>query len=556
MFLLMSLWFIFSLKIIFLDWELMSVGSLKFNFPIYLDYMTILFIFLVILISFLIIIYSYSYMQDDMYKWRFMFILTLFVVSMIFFLISPNLVSMLLGWDGLGLVSYCLVIHYQNFKSNCSGLLTALSNRIGDCFLILSICFFMNYGCWNYLFLIEDLKMSLVFLLIFCAITKSAQIPFSSWLPAAMAAPTPVSSLVHSSTLVTAGVYLLIRFSNYLFFNSMCLNFVVNLGCLTTLMAGLCALFEMDLKKIVALSTLSQLGLMMSGFILCSKDLVFFHLFMHALFKASMFMCVGNFIHMNLNCQDLRFYGNLGVLSPLIIIYFSVSNLCLCGLPFLCGFFSKDLILEMLFLNQYNFFLLILFFLGVMLTIMYTFRVLFFVLSLSLNLYSSFLNFDKNKYMIFSIFFLYLSSIFFGYFYSSIVLVPMNLIVLPLYLKLLVLFISIFSLFFFFFVLNSNWSNFFKSVMKIKILEFFESMFFLSFISKNFGLIFFFNLSSQMNNLFSNGWIELGLGSKMMGMIYKNFLFSELKLKLNILNWIMGFLYFFLVLFFVFWWVL
>jgi NADH-ubiquinone oxidoreductase chain 5 len=184
--------------VVFIEWDIVSLNSSSVVMTFLFDWLSLLFMGFVFLIS-SVILYSEDYMHGDLN-------------------ISPNMVRILLGWDGLGLVSYYLVIYYQNVKSYNAGMLTALSNRIGDVALLIVIAWIINFGGWNYVFYLEFLsdrfEMGLISLLVvLAAMTKSAQIPFSSWLPAAMAAPTPVSALVHSSTLVTAGVYLLISFT-------------------------------------------------------------------------------------------------------------------------------------------------------------------------------------------------------------------------------------------------------------------------------------------------------------------------------------------------------
>lgn len=216
--------------------------------------------------------------------------------------------------------------------------------------------------------------------LILAAITKSAQVPFSSWLPAAMAAPTPVSALVHSSTLVTAGVFLLFRFyptlSSQPGFNSILLI----MATLTSLMAGLRAITECDIKKIIALSTLRQLGVIMVRLGLNAPFLAFFHLITHALFKALLFLCAGTLIHLHHHSQDLRYMGNLLAQTPSIAAAIIISNLALCGTPFLAGFYSKDAILEFALFHFSNVPILILFFFATGLTVAYTTRFLLAVL--------------------------------------------------------------------------------------------------------------------------------------------------------------------------------
>nr|YP_006576037.1 NADH dehydrogenase subunit 5 [Necrophila americana]ACZ58564.1 NADH dehydrogenase subunit 5 [Necrophila americana] len=378
-----SLYFMVLNYSMILEFELLSINSSSIVMTILLDWMSLLFMSFVLFISSMVVYYSKEYMEGDLNINRFIMLVSMFVLSMMLLIISPNLISILLGWDGLGLVSYCLVIYYQNVKSYNAGMLTALTNRIGDVALLMSIAWMVNYGSWNYIFYIEymksDFSMELIsYLVVLAAMTKSAQIPFSSWLPAAMAAPTPVSSLVHSSTLVTAGVYLLIRFSAALSFNLMMILLFV--GSMTMFMAGLGANFEFDLKKIIALSTLSQLGLMMSILALGEMNLAFFHLLTHALFKATLFMCAGCIIHNLSNCQDIRYMGSLVTQMPLTCCFFNISNLSLCGLPFTSGFYSKDLILEVLSMNYLNIFIYLIFFLSTGLTACYTFRLMYYSL--------------------------------------------------------------------------------------------------------------------------------------------------------------------------------
>nr|AND96270.1 NADH deshydrogenase subunit 5 [Onthophagus cf. taurinus] len=383
-----------------LEYQLITINSSQILMTLLLDWMSLLFMSFVLFISSMVIYYSYNYMEGDLNMNRFIMLVCMFVLSMMLLIISPNLISILLGWDGLGLVSYCLVIYYQNVKSYNAGMITALSNRIGDVFLLLSIAWMMNYGGFNFYFYMSYMKMEFsiigLFILI-AAMTKSAQIPFSSWLPAAMAAPTPVSSLVHSSTLVTAGVYLLIRFNLSLHYN--CMMFMLFIGSMTMFMAGLGANFEFDLKKIIALSTLSQLGLMMSILSLGEYKLAFFHLLTHALFKALLFMCGGCMIHNLMNCQDIRFMGNMINLMPLTCSFFIISNMALCGLPFLSGFYSKDLILEIISMNYLNMYIYLIFFISTGLTVSYTFRLIYYVIIGNYNHFSLHLISDNNNFI-------------------------------------------------------------------------------------------------------------------------------------------------------------
>nr|QHR79553.1 NADH dehydrogenase subunit 5 [Necrobia ruficollis] len=395
--LLSSLLFILSLNFMvfdytmFIEYSLFSLNSSSVMMTILLDWMSLLFMSFVLFISSMVIYYSDEYMLEDYNLNRFIMLVVSFVFSMMLLIISPHLISILLGWDGLGLVSYCLVIYYQNLKSFNAGMLTASSNRIGDVALLMSIAWMLNYGSWNYIFYLEFMKndfpmMLISMFVVLAAMTKSAQIPFSSWLPAAMAAPTPVSSLVHSSTLVTAGVYLLIRFNYSLSGNLM--YFLLFVASLTMFMSGLGANFEFDLKKIIALSTLSQLGLMLSILALGESKLAFFHSLIHALFKALLFMCAGNIIHTLGNCQDIRYMGSLVMFMPITCVFMNICNLSLCGLPCLSGFYSKDLILEVMSMNYSNLYIYMIFYISIGLTVAYSFRLSYYLMIGDMNFIS------------------------------------------------------------------------------------------------------------------------------------------------------------------------
>ena len=374
--------------ILFIEWEVLSLNSFSVVITILLDWISIIFISYVLLISSLVIFYSKEYIAHDYNINRFILLVLMFVLSIILLIISPNLVRILLGWDGLGLVSYCLVIYFQNVKSYNAGMLTALSNRIGDVAFLMSIAWILNYGGWNYIFYLDYINDSAAIVvgsfIVLAAITKSAQIPFSSWLPAAIAAPTPVSALVHSSTLVTAGVYLLIRF-NSLITSFSAGSFLLLISGLTIFIAGLGANYEFDLKKIIALSTLSQLGLMMRILSIGYPKLAFFHLLTHALFKALLFICAGAIIHNIGDFQDIRFIGALRTCMPLTSSCFNVANLALCGIPFLAGFYSKDLILEIVAMSYINCFSFFIYFISTGLTVCYSFRLAYYSITRELN---------------------------------------------------------------------------------------------------------------------------------------------------------------------------
>nr|AAR13393.1 NADH dehydrogenase subunit 5 [Phoronis architecta] len=386
------LWLMFSLSLIpltlvlffnqsfLLTWEIQLISSISVEMSIIVDLYGSLFSTTVLLISSSVVTFSVNYMSEDPNIKRFIMVVLLFILSMNLLVYIPNVVAILLGWDGLGIVSFVLVIYYQNPNSLGAGMVTALANRVGDVMLIISIAWMTTQGHWSILSMFEtNYNSALTAAILLAAMTKSAQIPFSSWLPAAMAAPTPVSALVHSSTLVTAGVFLIIRFywflEKALWFAPVCLG----VASLTCLMAGLCAMQEFDMKKIIALSTLSQLGVMMTSLGLGAMNVAYFHMITHALFKALLFICAGNVIHQHSGSQDIRFMGNLWKTLPSTSACLNTANLALCGLPFMAGFYSKDLILEIFFMKEESLIMLLIIIISTLLTLMYSLRFSIFV---------------------------------------------------------------------------------------------------------------------------------------------------------------------------------
>nr|WGL40286.1 NADH dehydrogenase subunit 5 [Parasarpa zayla] len=515
----MMIYFILNNMVIFLEWEIISFNSVNIVFSILLDWMSLLFMMFVFLISSSVIFYSKSYMNSELNFNRFIILVVLFVFSMILLIISPNMISIFLGWDGLGLVSYCLVIYYQNIKSYNAGMLTALSNRVGDVMILVLISWMLNYGSWNYIFYLNfmsnDFSMKIISLLvIIAAMTKSAQIPFSSWLPAAMAAPTPVSALVHSSTLVTAGVYLLIRFNDVLI-EMFFLKFLMLFSGLTMMMAGICANYEFDLKKIIALSTLSQLGLMMSILSMGFKDLAFFHLLTHAMFKALLFMCAGVIIHMMNNNQDIRIMGGISFYIPLTSLCMNISNLALCGIPFLAGFYSKDMILEMVSMSNLNLLIFYLYYFSTGLTMFYTIRLLMYLMINDYNLLVIYNLYDEDYIMLKSMFILLLMSLISGSFLSWLIFYYPYMIYLPISLKMMVIYVSIMGMLMGWLISNMNIYSLSKYLMFYNLSSFLTIMWFLPSLS-TYGLNYYFLKFGQI--LIKNidmGWSEIYSGQGM-----------------------------------------
>nr|AML25647.1 NADH dehydrogenase subunit 5 [Staphylinidae sp. BMNH 1274706] len=521
MFFISSLMLMINNYIMIMELEILTINSSSISLVILIDWMSMIFMSFVLFISSMVIMYSKDYMSGDFNLNRFIMLVSMFVLSMMLLIISPNLISILLGWDGLGLVSYCLVIYYQNIKSSNAGMLTALTNRIGDVALLMAIAWMLNYGSWNYIFYLEYMKFDysmiiISWLVVLASITKSAQIPFSSWLPAAMAAPTPVSSLVHSSTLVTAGVYLLIRFKSALGINLLLLLLFLSL--LTMFMAGLGANFEYDLKKIIALSTLSQLGLMMSILALGEEKLAFFHLLTHALFKATLFMCAGCMIHNLIDCQDIRFMGGIIVYMPLTCSFFVISNLSLCGLPFLSGFYSKDLILEILSFKNLSVFTYLIFYISTGLTVCYTFRLLYYCLLGDFNFYS--LNQLKESDLMVNTMSMLVFFVIVGGSMLMWLMFPIPyFICLPFYMKIMVLIVVMLGGLIGYEFSKFNLSYKLKSMMFLK-LSVFSSMMWNMPILSTFSINYYpLIMGGHIYKNMDQGWSEM-LGSSM---ILKNF---------------------------------
>nr|YP_010304998.1 NADH dehydrogenase subunit 5 [Semidalis macleodi]ULR86829.1 NADH dehydrogenase subunit 5 [Semidalis macleodi] len=526
--------YMISYDLIYLvEWELISINSFNLIMILLLDWMSMLFSSLVLYISSMVIFYSKGYMESDKDINRFILLVSMFVLSMMFLIISPNLISILLGWDGLGLVSFVLVIYYQNVKSFNAGMLTILSNRIGDVMILLSIAWVLNYGSWNYIFYMNKLfyvnnnMFYIMLMLMVAAMTKSAQIPFSSWLPAAMAAPTPVSALVHSSTLVTAGVYLLIRFNSWLMMNELLMKLMLLISVLTMFMSGLGANYEMDLKKIIALSTLSQLGLMMSTLSMGLLYLSFFHLLTHAMFKALLFMCAGMYIHNMKNNQDVRLMGGMSKLMPFSTLCFLFSNLALCGVPFLTGFYSKDLILEEILMCDLNYLMFILFFVSTGLTVSYSFRLIYYSFINNYSGFSLLVLSENNFYMFMGMSGLILFSIFGGSLYLWLIINEVYLIYLPMYLKNLTIMVVILGAFLGYelskFMPNLIVHNYFKSL----ITNFMGLMWFMPYITLmglNKTLLLY---SKNFFMLLDQGWNEIFGGQFLYKTLSENSMFIQ-----------------------------
>jgi len=350
--------------IIFLNPWMFS-DSLFLDWSFCFDSLTCTMLVIVTFISTLVHLYSTEYMDTDPHKARFMSYLCLFTFFMLILVTANNFIQMFVGWEGVGLSSYLLInFWFTRIQANKSAIKAMLVNRIGDFFLLLAIFtlyFLFNTLSYDVVFSLIPLAVGfnlqiggfsfpiidLICIFIFLgAVGKSAQLGLHTWLPDAMEGPTPVSALIHAATMVTAGVFLISRCSYIFEFSPFVLNLICFLGSCTAFFAATTGLFQNDMKKVIAYSTCSQLGYMIFACGLSSYDVGIFHLSNHAFFKALLFLSAGSVIHAVGDEQDMRKLGGLKNLLPFSYAMTLIGSLALIGFPFLSGFFSKDIILE------------------------------------------------------------------------------------------------------------------------------------------------------------------------------------------------------------------
>ena len=341
----------------------------------YIDTYSALFSSVVLLITISVFNYTPVYFHNYSKLPTFLWITFLFVASILLLINIVDPFSLILGWDGLGFISFLLILYYLSPISSASATATLLINRIGDSLLILSIVLLYLESSGN-LYPFTLLPSYLPILLLIGLRTKSALFPFSPWLPLAIAAPTPIRALVHSSTLVTAGLFLLFRWYDSLAQSLYLPDILLYTGLLTSFYAGLQSLYEPDLKKLIALSTLRHLGFMAFSLGINQPLLAYFHLLSHALFKSSLFISFGYYIRHLGHSQDSRYLSNLSTLSPFHASSASISIASLLGFPFLSGFYSKDYILEAYYTSTSSSFYLAVVGVNLLLTYYYSLRLL------------------------------------------------------------------------------------------------------------------------------------------------------------------------------------
>jgi NADH-ubiquinone oxidoreductase chain 5 len=384
--------------------------SLNVLWGFHFDSLTVSMLIPVLIVSSLVHIYSIGYMSHDPHNQRFFSYLSLFTFMMIILVTANNFLLMFVGWEGVGICSYLLVsFWFTRIAANQSSMSAFLTNRVGDCFLTIGMfAILWSFGNIDYStvfslapFVNENIVTITGICLLIGAMAKSSQVGLHVWLPMAMEGPTPVSALIHAATMVTAGVYLLMRTSPLIEYSSTVLILCLWLGAITTVFSSLIGLFQQDIKKVIAYSTMSQLGMMVIAVGLSSYNIALFHLVNHAFYKGLLFLGAGAVIHAVADNQDFRKYGGLRPFLPLTYSVMLIASLSLVAFPFMTGFYSKDFILESAY-GQFFFSGTVVYFIatiGAMFTTLYSVKVLY--LTFLTNPNGPYLNYNKYPFTFF-----------------------------------------------------------------------------------------------------------------------------------------------------------
>jgi NADH-ubiquinone oxidoreductase chain 5 len=514
---------ILTIKI--LNW--FKIEEIKMDWIYVIDDLSLIMLIIVLSVSLIVYIYSYDYLIEDAHKIRFYNYINLFILCMIILITTPSLLFLFIGWEGVGISSFLLISFWFNrIETSLGGLLAFIMNRIGDTFYILGILMcYIIIGSIDIFTILSYPSINNDFIIIFfilASMAKSAQIYFHIWLPYSMEGPTPISALIHAATMVTAGIYLLLRLSLCISYSYFTLLMIIIIGSLTAFIGGTLAIISNDLKELVAYSTMSQLGYMITIIGLQSFSLSFYHLINHAYFKALLFLTAGSIIHSIFDIQDLRKLGSLINFIPISYLTLIIGFFNLTGLPFTTGFYSKESIINNsiysnnLFFGEFIYWITLL---SAFFTIYYSYsfilKVFFKITKFSLfnlkNLHYYSLHLTS------SLLFLTFITIFFGYFtfkFIYLLNLPISFynLQLPFYIKIIpILFFFIIFFIFNFFSTNKNISN-----------NILQSYYYFSPFYKNISNFFLLLSYRIFIKLFDNGFIDLLGGTSHYNIIRNN----------------------------------